>query len=524
MTGERPRVQKVLAYLYDAEDQVRPREIADAIGESPLNVGKDLHSLKERGLAGSEGEGQWRITTAGRERIEGSEPKETGRKEREKETTETIPSQSDLFKSIGEKLGVGSRKGDIRLDAVTYYVQRTADLDNLTSVWNALSEMGVANDVKKRWIKIYAQNLPGKEIPEELREKLEGEESERIKTGTGEISAKPKRFSVVNGEIIGDPEGDYNFKEALQYMAQQRGAPAEAINPLATMVEAMKMGPEMATSTLTAMIPLITKEPPKPSGEGDLLLKLDSLGLLKKTGEEGRASELELISKLSDLGLIKKSEGGEGAMLSQLDALGLLKKPGEGEGSETIKALQTEVRELTESLHKRDMDTVKGAVVSLSNQVSELRKEMSDQGHLEGRYALMDKTIGTIDNQLTGFRSDARPLLDSLAYGGGRVEPKIRTPEEKARIARGLKEAVALEREAHQLEDELLFGVPPSPEESGEVTAAPAPSAEMKPDNSPKPKCYVAGQDGQCNSELKAPEYCSNCPWFKSTMVPFIYE
>jgi len=27
--------------------------------------------------------------------------------------------------------------------------------------------MGVANDVKKRWIKLYAQNLPGKEIPEE---------------------------------------------------------------------------------------------------------------------------------------------------------------------------------------------------------------------------------------------------------------------------------------------------------------------------------------------------------------------
>jgi len=27
-------------------------------------------------------------------------------------------------------------------------------------------EMGVANDVKKRWIKLYAQNLPGKEIPE----------------------------------------------------------------------------------------------------------------------------------------------------------------------------------------------------------------------------------------------------------------------------------------------------------------------------------------------------------------------
>ena len=38
-----------------------------------------------------------------------------------------------MFWAIGEKLGVGAKKGDIRLDAITYYVQRTADLDNLNS-------------------------------------------------------------------------------------------------------------------------------------------------------------------------------------------------------------------------------------------------------------------------------------------------------------------------------------------------------------------------------------------------------
>ena len=56
-----------------------------------------------------------------------------------------VPSQADLFRAIGEKLGVGAKKGDIRLDAITYYVQRTANLDNLSSVWNALTEMGAAN-------------------------------------------------------------------------------------------------------------------------------------------------------------------------------------------------------------------------------------------------------------------------------------------------------------------------------------------------------------------------------------------
>jgi hypothetical protein len=33
--------------------------------------------------------------------------------------------------------------------------------------------MGVANNAKKRWITLYAQNLPGKQIPSELKEKLE---------------------------------------------------------------------------------------------------------------------------------------------------------------------------------------------------------------------------------------------------------------------------------------------------------------------------------------------------------------
>jgi len=238
----------------------------------------------------------------------------------------------------------------------------------------------------------------------------------------------------------------------------------------------------------------------------EMLQVLGQLGVIKKPGEEGRTSELDLIAKLSDLGL--------------------LQKPGEAESttSQTIHALETQVKELTDEMRKRELDSLKGLVGNLGNQVNDLREHISKESRLEGRYALMDKAIGTIDNQLSGLRSDARPLLDSLAHGGGRAEPKIRTPEEKARIAKGLKVAVAQEREAHQLEDELLFGGAPTPEESGEVTAAPAPSAEMKPDDSPKPKCYVAGQDGHCDSELKAPENCSNCPWFKSPIVPFIYE
>ncbi|MBU1066944.1 hypothetical protein KKE60_04120, partial [Patescibacteria group bacterium] len=351
----------------------------------------------------------------------------------------TVPSQADLFRSIGENLGVGAKKGDVRLDAIIYYVQRTTNLDDLSSVWNALTEMGVANDVKKRWVKIYAQNLPGKEIPEELRERLEGGESERVKAGSGEIQPKPKRFIVVGGEIMGDPEGDYNFKEALQYVAQLR-------------VASVKEG-------------------------GSTLETIQALKDLGAFGKEGGGT-LETIQTLKELGLVGKTGEGEPSLLDQvakLTELGLLKKPGEEEGSSTIRALETQVRELTESLKKQEMDTVKSAVVTLANQLTDLRREIADGGRLEGRYALMDKAMATIDSQLTGLRSDTRPLLDTLARSGG-PGPRQRSPEEQARIVKGLKGAVAHEREARALEDQLLFGVKPQPQEVAEVTPKPAPA------------------------------------------------
>ncbi len=174
----------------------------------------------------------------------------------------------------------------------------------------------------------------------------------------------------------------------------------------------------------------------KGEGEGGLLTTLDTLGLLKKSGEEGKSSQID--------------------MLTQLNELGLLKTPGgEGEGSR-ITALMQEFKEFKETAQKQEMDNLKSMVNTLTTSLSEMRKEIANGGRLEGRYALMEKTIATIDNQLTGIRSDAKPLLASIGGGGG--ESRKKSPEEKAKISKGLKEAVALEKEAKELEDELLFG------------------------------------------------------------------
>ena len=440
---------KILAVLAEASEPLDIQAIAEETGAQAKSVNEALSRLNKEGKVANPEKGFWQIKAEGKQEVDeiiaqGARSKELeqGAGKPPGEIAETIPSQSDLFRSIGEKLGVGSKKGDIRLDAITYYVQRTANLDNLTSVWNAMTEMGVAADVKKRWIKLYAMNLPGKEIPEELREKLEGGEPERIKTELEGVSAKPKRFSVIGGEVVGDVDGDYNFKEALQLVAQQKGASPDEASSLA--LQLSKMGPEMLATILGIVTPLLNKETPR--SDMDIILKLTEAGLLKKPGEEDASAP-------------------------------------------TIRALETQVKELKDAMQAQAMDSIKGVVVSLGNQVSDLRKELQSQSRLEGRYALMDKTITTIDGQLTGLRSDVRPMLDSFSRAGGRAEPSRKTPEEKAKIAKGLKVAVAQERRAHELEDELLFG---KPEESAEVTAEPAPPpAEPTPAPAPPPITYT---------------------------------
>ncbi|MCK4721691.1 MAG: hypothetical protein KAT75_00230, partial [Dehalococcoidia bacterium] len=86
-------------------------------------------------------------------------------------------------------------------------------------------------------------------------------------------------------------------------------------------------------------------------GTLEMLKVLGELGVIKKTGEEGRTSELDLIAKLGDLGFLRKP-GEEGKtseldLIAKLNDLGLLQKPGEAESttSQTVHALETQVKE-----------------------------------------------------------------------------------------------------------------------------------------------------------------------------------
>jgi DeoR/GlpR family transcriptional regulator of sugar metabolism len=117
MAEEEPRVQKVLAYLESIKEHglVRPKTIGEAIGESAQTVGKDLHDLKERGLAVAEEEGLWKITPDGTAWIIEAKPKAQPKpkpepkSEPKAEEKGTVPTRSDIFKSIENGDGCSHR-------------------------------------------------------------------------------------------------------------------------------------------------------------------------------------------------------------------------------------------------------------------------------------------------------------------------------------------------------------------------------------------------------------------------------
>jgi hypothetical protein len=154
---------QAMEVLYNTEGKMTPTEIGAKIGVEGFQVGRQLKDKVQQRLVDKTVEGRtsyYQINENGRQWVEAereriasipSEQEEppaaapaaaapaAGAPAAKVEAEITVPSQTDILREVGERLGVGRKKGDIRLDAITYYVQRTANLDNLSSVWNALT-------------------------------------------------------------------------------------------------------------------------------------------------------------------------------------------------------------------------------------------------------------------------------------------------------------------------------------------------------------------------------------------------
>ena len=420
-----------------------------------------------------------------------------GTEEKGKEGAEA-PTGEESFTNIVDRFTAIVQKFKIKNAAMVADHCAKGKLEDLEDVEARMREMGVHPSLVTQVVNFWADEIQHP-IPKRLRQKMEketgvktretreeeGEEKYAVDPESGMIRlAKEGEKAVSLSEakslqklvkkdlaeieeresgdkkepafIVGEqgawtlnPKGRIGFGEFAVFQMYQdslkKGEPIDPVEELARREEAsvrlkeamgVKTGggdDEMTTLDKLDKLGMLKKS--EGGGEGALLAQLDSLGLLRKTGEEGRTTQIEMLDKLNQLGMLKKT--------------------GEGEGSETMRALQAEVRELKDSLQKQELDAVKGALGNLAKGLEELRKDMSNRGGLEGRFALLEKAMTSVDSQVTGIRSDVKPVLMGLTGGGESVR---KSPQEKAKISKGLKEAVVLEREAKDLEDELLFG------------------------------------------------------------------
>jgi hypothetical protein len=443
----------ILGELSKRKEPVRPLEIAQALHLEPVQVGKDLVELFKGGLAVKKDKDKnlWAITDEGKAYMKTlpiitppppppQTPVTVTKTETvaPAETETTIPSQSDLFRREGELLGVGSKKGDIQLEAIIKYVERVANLDDLDSVWNALTEMGVADNVKKRWLKLYAQDLPKHTMTDELREKIEsGQEDDKVKTETkpGEVSPKPKRFIVINDQIIGDPEGDYNFKEALQLVAQMRGAAPGQADSLATTIEAMKVGPEMATSLLNVVIPLLNK-PPDTTMTSVLQQQIQALQTQIVTlTEERHKAEME-------------------SLRSEIRGQ---KSP---ESNEQLQALNQRLDQLRDELHQKDIQMITAQNTAIQEQLTKQIARLEQQIAAVGQGKTTDSKIGLLGDivnkgfgEVSGLRSDVKSMIPTILSRGQTI--KRRTEEEKTKFSDGLDKGIERAKATSEAEEKL---------------------------------------------------------------------
>ena len=419
MAELKERELKILSALSQLTEPARPTEIGQLVGEIPLNTGRALTELDKGELAVQTDKDQnlWAVTDAGRDYLEEqkqptvSQTPVTGTAQKPPPGGETVPSQADLFKAEGQRIGFGTRKGDIKLEAVVTYVERIADLDDLNSVWNALTEMGVATDVKKRWIKLYAQNLPGKEIPAELKAKLEtGTEAEKV--STEKEPRRAKRFNVIDGQILPDEEGEYSFSMAVQKAMVEKGASSNQAAEMATTFA------KMNTDTMNLLIPLLTKE----SG-GDTITKL---------------------------------------LLTQME--NLQKEMREGQkSSPEIQALSQQLDQVRETLHNEQLSRIQeqnqAQVKELAGYIGRLEQRIAattEGRQVESKIGLMSKALDKGAEELRGIRSDIKPLAQSFMERG--AAPGEKTPAEKTGFGTGLDKGMERAREATELENELFFG------------------------------------------------------------------
>jgi hypothetical protein len=245
--------EQVLEFMVNSPlDEVEAKQISDVIKKNLVQVNATLSPMVQLGYLERTSPGNYRITDKGRASIgvgaapgassaledDPSEPMRPESFIEDAEAPPSLPSEYDKFVDIGSTLGLKRDFNKIIADTVF-----TGDAHNLAWVWTTLQGMFLRPDVTKRWFNLW-KTVVNQPVPPEIMKEISPAgslESQRAneQVGTG-------KWTIINNEILPDPEGEYTFGQARQVLATNMIAKA---NP--------SLSGDSVSSIIAAITPLL---------------------------------------------------------------------------------------------------------------------------------------------------------------------------------------------------------------------------------------------------------------------------
>jgi len=132
----RPTRPKHLHRIIEKGKKYKANPPAEIEAAPPAEIKPSKHLPAASSTVKSTEEGTEESTQKGTE-VSPPQPPVPEEKTKTEKGDPAIPSQADIFQSVAEQLSISKQKDRTPLSAVVYRVQRTADLDDLNSLWNA---------------------------------------------------------------------------------------------------------------------------------------------------------------------------------------------------------------------------------------------------------------------------------------------------------------------------------------------------------------------------------------------------
>jgi len=191
----------------------------------------------------------------------------------------------------------------------------------------------------------------------------------------------------------------------------------------------------MSTSMLTALLPLLTKEPPQQDNTAITMLQTR----IEQLADDKHKAEMEVL----------RTEMRSGQAPPGPDP--------------QIQALTQQINEMREALHNEQLSRIQEQNQAVTQQLVSRLERLDEQVRaaregraVDSKISLMSKTVDGGFGELRGLREDLKPLVQTLVSGGGERPPTKR--RDKAGFSAGLDTGIEKERQLRKMEDKLFLG------------------------------------------------------------------